>query len=43
MTIGLCFFIDPIAEHTFYLKAISSFYLVKSKSYPELFKNKVKK
>jgi hypothetical protein len=40
MTIALCLFIEPISEHTFYLKAISSFYLVKSKTYPQIFKKK---
>lgn len=42
MTIALCLLIDPIAEHAFYLKAISSFYLVKSKTYPKLFKKEEK-
>ena len=42
MTVALCLFIEPIAEHTFYLKAITSFYLVKSKNYPQIFKKREK-
>ena len=33
MTILICYFVDPISEHTYNLKAISSFYLIKSKQY----------
>ena len=37
MTILICYFVDPISEHTYNLKAISSFYLIKSKEYSTIF------
>ena len=37
MTILICYFIDPISEHTYNLKAISSFYLIKCNKYKQIF------
>ena len=37
MTILICYFIDPISEHTYNLKAISSLYLIKSNQYKQIF------
>ena len=37
MTILICYFIDPISEHAYNLKAISSLYLIKSNQYKQIF------
>ncbi len=37
MTILICYFIEPISVHTYNLKAISSFYLIKSRQYTQIF------
>ena len=37
ITILICYFIDPISEHAYNLKAISSLYLIKSSQYKQIF------
>ena len=37
-TVLLCYFINPIAEHAFVLKAISSFYIISKNSEESFFK-----